>query len=123
MIEPVEVSKHIDCTARPVRSWGSIWPPLLLLLLYFSITVLLQWASGTYHSDFGGYPDEPGHYVTGLMVRDYIAAGFPDSPFRFAENYYLHYPKVAIGHWPPVFYSIQAAWMLIFRLPALLCCF
>ena len=61
--------------------------------------------------------------MTGLMVRDYIAAGFPDSPFRFAENYYLHYPKVAIGHWPPVFYSIQAAWMLIFRLPALLCCF
>ena len=123
MIGPIEGSKHIDCEARPVRSWGSMRPPLLLLLLYFSITVLLQWASGTYHSDFGGYPDEPGHYVTGLMVRDYIAAGFPDSPSRFAENYYLHYPKVAIGHWPPVFYSIQAAWMLIFRLPALLCCF
>jgi 4-amino-4-deoxy-L-arabinose transferase-like glycosyltransferase len=33
---------------------------------------------------------------------------------RFAENYYLHYPKVAIGHWPPVFYLIQGMWTLLF---------
>ena len=31
----------------------------------------------------------------------------------FAEGYYLHYPKVALGHWPPVFYMVQAIWMLL----------
>jgi hypothetical protein len=87
---------------------------LSAFVLFFGITVALQWASGSYSSEFGRDPDEPGHYITGLMVRDYIASGFPGSPLRYAENYYLHYPKVAIGHWPPVFYFLQAAWTLLF---------
>src|SRR4051794_28093637 len=81
---------------------------LFVLLLFLAVTVLLQWLSGTYQSDFGGYADEPAHYVTGLMVHDYIATGFPGRPQQYAENYYLHYPKVALGHWPPVFYLMQA---------------
>jgi hypothetical protein len=32
----------------------------------------------------------------------------------FAETYYDHYPKVALGNWPPGFYAIQAAWTLMF---------
>ena len=32
----------------------------------------------------------------------------------FAENYYLHYPEVAMGHWPPGFYLLQAVWTLLF---------
>lgn len=31
------------------------------------------------------------------MIRDYIANGFPASPMKFAEEYYVHYPKVAFG--------------------------
>ena len=74
----------------------------------------LQLRNGAYRSEFGGYPDEAAHYVSGLMVRDYIAWGNLSSIGAFAKNYYLHYPKVAIGHWPPVFYAVQAAWTLIF---------
>jgi 4-amino-4-deoxy-L-arabinose transferase-like glycosyltransferase len=36
------------------------------------------------------------------------------SPVQFAEDYYVHYPKVTIGHWPPVFYLQQALWSLLF---------
>ena len=32
----------------------------------------------------------------------------------FRKLKYIHYPKVAIGHWPPFFYVIQAGWMLLF---------
>src|SRR6202012_276509 len=32
----------------------------------------------------------------------------------FAKNYYVHFPKVAIGHWPPLFHIIQGTWMLAF---------
>ena len=35
---------------------------------------------------------------------------------HYAENYYLHYPKVSFGHWPPVFYLLQAAWTLLFSI-------
>ncbi|MCP4347419.1 MAG: hypothetical protein GY795_18090 [Desulfobacterales bacterium] len=87
---------------------------LLICIIFFGIQLGLQTANGAFVSEWGGHPDEAAHYVTGLMVRDYAASLELFSPMKFAENYYIHYPKVAIGHWPPVFYIIQAAWMLIF---------
>jgi len=78
------------------------------------LTVLLQARSGAYGSEFGAHPDESAHYVTGVMVREYVAAFAPGSPLQFAQAYYDHYPKVAIGHWPPAFYVLQAAWTLPF---------
>ncbi len=80
----------------------------------FALAVLLQYLSGAFHTEFGAYPDEPAHYVTSLMLREYITGPHPVSPLRFAEAYYHHYPKVAFGHWPPVFYIVQAFWMLVF---------
>ncbi len=80
----------------------------------FALAVILQILSGAYKSEFGAYPDEPAHYVTSLMVREYIVGPNPVSPLGFAEQYYHHYPKVAFGHWPPVFYMVQAVWMLLF---------
>lgn len=81
---------------------------------FFVIAVVLQWRGNAFRSEFSGSEDEPAHYVTGLMIHDYVAAGFPGNPLAYARNYYQHYPKVALGHWPPVFYIIQASWMLIF---------
>ena len=78
------------------------------------VVVMLQWYGGAFKSEFGGYPDEAGHYITGLMVRDYIASLNLKSPIKFAEDYYIHYPKVAIGHWPPFFYIVQTIWTLLF---------
>ncbi len=87
---------------------------LATFLFLFALIVVLQFASGAYHSEFGSYPDEPAHYVTSLMVREYLKAPDLLHPMRFAENYYSHYPKVAFGHWPPVFYVVQSVWMLLF---------
>ena len=74
----------------------------------------IQWASGAYHSDFSAHPDEAAHAVSSLLVHDYAAAGFPGNPVKFAESYYVHYPKVGIGRWPPLFYASEGAWMLAF---------
>jgi hypothetical protein len=89
-------------------------PHLLAFLLFYVAAVALQWAGGAYQAEFGANPDEAAHYVTGLMVRDYIAALAPEQPMDYARNYYLHYPKVALGHWPPVFYVVQSLWTLPF---------
>src|SRR5213594_4433742 len=82
--------------------------------LLFAGVVFLQARAGAFGSEFGAHPDESAHYVTGLMVRQYIASGPWGSPMRFAEDYYLHYPKVALGQWPPLFYAVQAGWTLTF---------
>jgi hypothetical protein len=73
------------------------------VLLGFVVT--LQALGGAYASGFGGYPDEPAHLVTSLMVRDFTAGLDFRHAWQFAQQYYLHYPKVAIGVWPPVFYG------------------
>ena len=59
-------------------------------------------------------PDEGGHYVNALFLGDWIRAGFP-SPMAFAQDYYAHFPRLTIGHWPPGWYMIEAPWFALFR--------
>jgi hypothetical protein len=118
MIVNTELHSSISGSGTFERSRNRLAPPVLRrnlawFLVLFVITVLLQVASGAYQSEFGSYPDEPAHYVTSLMVREYLKAPGMH-PLAFAENYYDHYPKVAFGHWPPVFYIVQSVWMLLF---------
>lgn len=87
---------------------------VLLFILYFAVTIVFQSLTGIYHSELGHCSDEPSHVVTALMMRDYLVSGFHENPVRYAENYYIHYPKVAVGMWPPVFHATAAVWMLLF---------
>lgn len=93
---------------------NALWLTVGVAVILSAVAGGLQFAGQRYGSEFGEYPDEGAHLVTAMMVRDYVAGGLPDSPMRFAEVYYLHYPKVAFGHWPPVFHLLLAGWMLIF---------
>src|SRR3982751_1319857 len=92
----------------------SLWRDVLVWFLLLATVVCLQLVSGAYRAEFSGYPDEPAHYVTSLMLRDYFVHFHFESPLRFAQDYYHHYPKVAFGHWPPFFYIVQAIWMGLF---------
>jgi hypothetical protein len=91
-----------------------LWQTLFVFLVCFVVVLFFQWREGAYESEFGSHPDEAAHYVTGLMIRDYLASGPHGSPMAYANRYYQHYPKVALGNWPPVFYLVQAPWMLAF---------
>jgi len=87
---------------------------VLAVFALAGLTFCLQRIATSGSTEYSLYADEPAHYVTGLMFTEYIRQGFPGSPIRFAEQYYVHYPKVAIGSWPPVFYGVQALWSLPF---------
>ncbi|HEX8202484.1 MAG TPA: glycosyltransferase family 39 protein [Isosphaeraceae bacterium] len=95
---------------RRMRRAARFAAPLLL----FGCVVTLQVVNGAYDNEFGGHSDEAAHYITGLMVRDYFLSPPWQNPVRYAERYYVHYPKVAIGHWPPLFYVVQACWTIPF---------
>ncbi len=113
---------HVEATGvviQPSLRWENdsrspLWAQGAILAGLFALAVVLQLLNGAFGSEFNAYPDEPAHYVTSLMIREYITGPHPFSPLKFAEQYYHHYPKVAFGHWPPVFYVVQAAWMLLF---------
>jgi hypothetical protein len=97
----------------PPRTIGA-WRLAAVLAALLLAAILFQILGNAYGSEFGGYPDESAHFITGLMIRDYVASGFHQGPMRFAENYYLHYPKVAFGMWGPLLHITEAGWMLVF---------
>lgn len=84
----------------------------VLYLALLCLSVLGQWLTGVYHSDLD-WPDEGSHYVNGLMVHDYLADGIWQNPIDYAIKYYIHFPKVGIGHWPPLYYFIEGFYFII----------
>ena len=64
-------------TLMPASRWGAVFVALLL------VAILVQWLGRAYSGEFSG-ADESAHFVTGLMIRDYVAAGFPTTPMIFA---------------------------------------
>ena len=93
------------------RQWGR---RISVFVLFLALAVGLQYRNGAYQAGFGAHPDEPAHFVTGLMVHEYLRTGIGTAPMPFAERFYAHYPAVAFGHWPPVLYLIQALWGFLF---------
>src|SRR5580693_8874432 len=93
------------------RARASICIAVLLVL----IPAWSSWriASQRWNSSLIG-GDPAAHFVTGVMVSDYLRTSFGSNPVAFAESYYVRFPKVAIGHWPPVYYALQAAWYVFF---------
>jgi glycosyltransferase involved in cell wall biosynthesis len=87
-----------------------LWPSVAVI----GATLLaVQIAGGAYTAEFTGFSDESAHFVSGLMVYDYLASLPRGNPIEWAGQYYLHYPKVAIGHWPPGYYALEALWWLL----------
>jgi hypothetical protein len=96
-----------------------LWP----LVVYLSLSIGIQWASGSWNASFTAYPDEPSHFVSSVMLHDYLVHGLNRSPLSFATEYYKHYPFFAIGYWPPLYYILMGMWFLavgVGRLQALL---
>ena len=91
--------------------------PVGVFVMLLGLVLWGQQRSGAFENEFGAHPDEAAHFVSALMIRDYLAQlGSEEGiihPKRYAEEYYAHYPKVAIGNWPPGFHLLQALWMLI----------
>lgn len=106
-----------ECASTTPRGWR--WS-LLAFLVFTLGAAAWQWANGVYGKDFSSHPDEGAHVVTGLLLRDYAVKGLPAlaHPKRFADGYYERLPKVALGHYPPLFYLVEGAWLSFFRSPA-----
>lgn len=92
--------------------------PLLRQLGFLGASVLMFWGlsygllsfGDAFECELGGHPDEASHYVSGLMVYDYVWEHLGEHPLAFATRYYDFYPKVAIGHFPPGYYLMEAIW-------------
>jgi hypothetical protein len=76
--------------------------------------LVLTWLQ-VYRAGFSG-ADEPAHFLNGVFVSSYLHSHAGANPMAYAVEYYLHYPKISIGHWPPAYYGLLG--VLLLALPA-----
>lgn len=84
----------------------------LLFLVCTFLILFFQRLNGGFASDLGGDPDEAAHAVTALMVRDYVVDGLGQPPMQFAQQYYEAFPRVALGHYPPLYYILSVPFLI-----------
>ena len=95
-------------------SWRTFFPVPVAAAMVFGLTALILASAAGGLSPSLINPDEGGHYVNALFLGDWIRAGFP-SPMAFAQDYYAHFPRLTIGHWPPGWYMLEAPLFALFR--------
>lgn len=103
---PVEIRAGL-CSSQVLLQAG-------FFLFYLLLIVAYQWVSRAFTLPFGGYSDEPAHFVSSLMVGDYLRSRFAQTPMAFAEQFYVHYPAVAFGMWGPLLHILGGVWTVVF---------
>jgi hypothetical protein len=94
--------------AGPLRKLPVDWTRgAAYLFVLAAVTIQLRIGWQTWGSDLAGM-DDPAHFTTGVMVYEYLRHALFSSPMEFARAFYNRFPKVALGHWPPVYYGVQA---------------
>jgi len=61
---------------------------------------------GAFSVERGFYSDDAAHFMNGLVIREYLYQPIGTNPVKFAEQYYLNYPKIAPLMWPPLFHVV-----------------
>jgi hypothetical protein len=67
--------------------------------------IVSLWVSGAWSAGFSG-ADEPAHFLNAWFVSLYGREALGQNPLAYATQFYLHYPKLSIGHWPPAYYAL-----------------
>ena len=91
----------LNVTRPALRTRAALSRDLVVFCALFLAVIAAQITAGAYHGERDNYSDEAAHFMNGLLVRDYLRDGLGQSPVKFAEEYYLSYPKIAPGMWPP----------------------
>ena len=88
------------------------WPPGLTLAAAYAAALLVCAAVATHLQalavGFSG-ADESAHFLNAFFVHEYLGQRFGWQPLAAAQEFYLHYPKLSIGQWPPLHYAILGA--------------
>jgi hypothetical protein len=81
-------------------------------LLAAAIGMIAMVSANAYLAGFSG-ADEPSHFLNGYFISSYLKGHLGVNPLAFATDYYIHYPKISIGHWPPAYYGMLGMFFLV----------
>src|SRR2546422_711926 len=121
--EPQSEIPYEDPAIADVGGSGRVSYGIATILITVMLVLLIQWKTGAWRDDFSATGDEPAHFTSVVAMSSYLTSSRILHPYDFATQYYLHYPKVSFGKWPPFFHLISGVWFLLFhpsRLTAML---
>lgn len=90
-------------------SFSFLFAAYLCALVFGTLTMVL---ARSYQSGFSG-ADEPSHFLNGYFIADYLRHHLGANPMGAATEFYIHYPKISIGHWPPAYYGFLGLLFLV----------
>jgi hypothetical protein len=56
--------------------------------------------------------DEGSHFLNSYLIWSYLTEAVGQNPLVYAKDFYIHYPKISIGHWPPLYYVFLSGFFL-----------
>jgi hypothetical protein len=74
--------------------------------------ILAIFVTGAYSNGFSG-ADESAHFLNSYFITSYLKGHVGANPLAFATDFYVHYPKISIGHWPPAYYGLVGLLFLV----------
>ncbi|MGH2509833.1 MAG: glycosyltransferase family 39 protein, partial [Ktedonobacteraceae bacterium] len=99
---------------KPVdKTHGHLWRSRLLLSVVLLIAAFFV-LRGIHRGEFNLNVDESYHAFTGEYFADLFRSHPIEHPVRYTYEYYAHYPAIALGHWPPLFYFFEGVAFLVF---------
>jgi 4-amino-4-deoxy-L-arabinose transferase-like glycosyltransferase len=81
--------------------------------LVVSLVAVLIFLANISHSGLW-FPDAPSHALNGVFYKDMIEEMGFLNPTTYAERYYVQYPILTVGMYPPVFYTTEAFFFKVF---------
>jgi len=102
----------VTSTDRSRRFRRSLGVPALCWLAGILVGIVSLFVSGAWRAGFSG-ADEPAHFLNVYVIAEYLRSSFGSDPMAFAAEFYLHYPKISFGHWPPAYYALLAPFFLL----------
>lgn len=103
--------KHLPESALISRMTHWSYNRLALDVICWFVALLalaaLMAALGVFSAGWVGNDESP-HFINSYLIWVYLNEGLGQNPLSFAQDFYIHYPKVTIGHWPPLYYFLIA---------------
>lgn len=89
-------------------SWWVDGAVFLVALAALAACMIFLHALSSLHGN-----DEASHFLNSYLVWAYSTEAAGQNPMAYATEFYVHYPKISIGHWPPLYYALLSVFFFI----------
>ncbi|MBL1264980.1 GtrA family protein [Methylomicrobium sp. RS1] len=83
--------------------------------IYMTALAVLAIAMNSLHALDSGLSgsDEGSHFLNSFLIWSYLTEALGQNPLSYAQDFYVHYPKISIGHWPPLYYAFLSLFFFV----------